>query len=189
MIMMALDTVTNCCYCSNNSWQVVDYAGSGWRWRILDPGWHLENTSCRRLSQVSNGQAQVCVLPAWHPAQICIRCSSGHCMVIRQRVVLPRISDVAAEWKELRQTDEPIEVARKHVMVKAEGTTRHDLFCGRGVWTGQWATPMVAISGPLGSVGAGSRMGQAIFLFAVLILLKRILCYLSNTVSVVMVRL
>ena len=115
--------------------------------------------------------------------------SSGHWMVIRQRVALPRISDVAAEWKELRQTDEPIEVARKHVMVKAEGTTRHNLFCGRGVWTGQWATPMVAISGPLGSVGAGSRMGQAIFLFAVLILLKRILCYLSNTVSVVVVRL
>ena len=79
MIMKALDTVTNCCYCSNNSWQVVGYAGSGWQWRILDPGWHLENTSCRRLSEVSNGQAQVCVLPAWHPAQIYILWSlDGH---------------------------------------------------------------------------------------------------------------
>ena len=99
--------------------------------------------------------------------------SSGHWMVIRQRVALPRISDVAAEWKELRQTDEPIET---YFVVVAFGLA-------------SGATPMVAISGPLGSVGAGSRMGQAIFLFAVLILLKRILCYLSNTVSVVVVRL
>lgn len=167
--MMALD-ITNCCYCST---------GSEWKWRILDPPgmspW--KHVDCRLL-EVSSGQAMPG--PGLCPAGLA-SCSDLHPLVIGWSYDIEWATHQRCGSRMERiETDEPIEVARKHIMVKAEGTTGHDLFCGRGVWTGQWATPMVAISSRLASVAAGSRMGQAIFLFVVLILLKRILCYLSN---------
>eukprot|EP00435_Cladocopium_sp_Y103_P028266 s2421_g7.t1 len=89
----------------------------------------------------------------------CRRSGVNGLMVIRQRVVLPRVSDVAVDWKALQQQGEPIEIAvvdfcdafyqcrlapqeRKHVVVKAHGTTyfvlevvAFGLACGPLLWS------------------------------------------------------
>ena len=78
------------------SWQeVVAYTG---------PGASLTKLGCIQKARPDGSTKTRLVVD-------CRRSGVNGLMVIRQRVVLPRVSDVALDWKALRHQGEPIEIA------------------------------------------------------------------------------